>query len=477
MLVNKPGFFGLLLRLVAAGGWFLAQLTFGVGMASTRSFPARSARAHRRVPSLWGPPGLHRSGLRSWDFQGTQECGERHPVRTFHEPLTSAMRIIPLLQTGFHEQQTLLWKQMDRVRSRDVAYVPRRPGGGRRSPRTGSPNPVRPLFYRTDTCGDSALDPAADDVKPQYFYETEPVLTPVCHTSVTPRPQSARTPRVTDPLSVTPRVSSARGGLYILSQGGLSLKPAGLRSRPLSAPSVRKLASTPRDAQEQAEGPAVRERARRPWSASAATRAAVGISTGAGNEDGSERVLTARMRIMEDVKETSLAREPERESVVRRPSPCALSIDLANIRPDSARASGRLTRSSARPWSARSQFAISERAASLSHGVIRHTSRGTWNGAACESWAPGTGRHTAVQAAYRRSFVKCPRTPSMSIGSSSQPMTKNRDGVWGSSRGVPKQQEFQGERDGDMILDVIMTPRFDGNRISTRQIPRPYSVF
>ena len=261
----------------------------------------------------------------------------------------------------------------------------------------------------------------------------------------------------------------------MLSQGGLSLKPAGLRSRPLSAPSVRKLAST---TSARAEGLAVRERPRRPWSASAATRAAAGISAGAGKEDRSERVLTARMRIMEDVKETSLAREPEqRESVVRMPSPCALSIDLANVRPDSARTSGRPTRNSVRPWSARSQFAISERAASLTYGVIRHTSRGTWNGTACESWASGTGRHTAVQAAYRRSFVKCPRMPSMSIGSSSQPMTKNRDGVWGSSRRASKQQEFQGERDGEMITDVIMTPRFDGNRISTRQIPRPYSVF
>lgn len=449
---------------------------------STRNFPAHSARSHRRVPCLWGRPGMHRSGLQTWDFQGTKECNDRHPVRTSDQPLTSALRIIPLLQTGFHEQQQLLWNQMDRVRSRDLAYVPR----GKRSPRTGSPNPVRPLFHRTDAGGDSALDPEADDAKPQYFYETEPVLTPVCHTSVTPRPRSARTPRAADPLSGTPRVRSARGGLYMLSHGGLSLKPPGLRSRPLSAPSVRKLSSTPRDVQEQSNAPAeVRAKGRRPWSASAATRAAVGMHGCAERADEIERVLSARMRIMEDIRETSLGRETslkiddtakagEYATIARRPSSGGLSIDLANINPDSARTPGR--HSSARPWSARSEFAISERAASLSHGVVRYTSRGTWNGAACENWTPGTGRHTAVQASYRRRFLRCPRTPSVSIGSSSQPAIKNRDGVWGSSAG-PGKQQLQGERDGGMIADVIMSPRFDGSRAPTRQIPRPHSIF
>ena len=392
---------------------------------STRNFPAHGTRSHRRVPTLWGRPGVHRSGLRTWDFQGTQECSDRHPVRTFDEPLTNAMRIIPLLQTGFHEQQQVLWNQMDRVRSRDLAYVPR----GKRSPRTGSPNPVRPLFHRTDTGGDSALDPAADEAKPQYFYETEPVLTPVCHSSVTPRPRSARTPRVTDRLSPTPRVvHSARDGLYVLSHGGLSLKPSGLRSRPLSAPSVRKLYSTPQDAAEQPEAPAaVRARGRRPWSASAATRAAVGMNLGVEKTDRAEQALPARMRIVQDVRETSLGRvddgnmaEADDMLFDRRTSSCGLSIDLVTAKPDSATARTPARQSTARPWSARSQFAISERAASLSHGVIRYTSRGTWSGAACENWAPGTARHTAVQATYRRRYINCPRTPSMSIGSSRQ---------------------------------------------------------
>ena len=47
--------------------------------------------------------------------------------------------------------------------------------------------------------------------------------------------------------------------------------------------------------------------------------------------------------------------------------------------------------------SAISDYALSERAASLSHGVVRYTSTGTWSGSACSVWSHGTGRHTAVQ--------------------------------------------------------------------------------
>ena len=150
---------------------------------------------------------------------------------------------------------------MDRVRTRDSAYVPR----GGKSPRTGSPNPVRAIFHRTAGEGAAALDPAADNIWPKYFYESEPVLTPVCHTSVTPRPLSAR---LTDPYLSTPRSSSQQLGLQPC--GGVCAEAmrvsAGNALRPTSAPSSRK----------QAPG-----QSRRPWSASAATRHAAAKISGA----------------------------------------------------------------------------------------------------------------------------------------------------------------------------------------------------
>ena len=121
---------------------------------------------------------------------------------------------------------------MDRVRTRDSAYVPR----GVKSPRTGSPNPVRAIFHRTASEGSTALDPAADNIRPQYFYESEP-LTPVCHTSVTPRLLSAR---LTDPYLSTPRSSSQHMGLQ--PYGGVGAEAmrgsAGNALRPTSAPSL-----------------------------------------------------------------------------------------------------------------------------------------------------------------------------------------------------------------------------------------------
>jgi hypothetical protein len=45
-----------------------------------------------------------------------------------------------------------------------------------------------------------------------------------------------------------------------------------------------------------------------------------------------------------------------------------------------------------------SDYALSERASSLSHGIVRYTSTATWSGLACSVWSHGTGRHTAVQA-------------------------------------------------------------------------------
>jgi hypothetical protein len=126
---------------------------------------------------------------------------------------------------------------MDRVRTRDSAYVPR----GVKSPRTGSPNPVRAIFHRTASEGSTALDPAADNIRPQYFYESEP-LTPVCHTSVTPRLLSAR---LTDPYLSTPRSSSQQMGLQ--PYGGVGAEAmrgsAGNALRPTSAPSSRKRGS------------------------------------------------------------------------------------------------------------------------------------------------------------------------------------------------------------------------------------------
>ena len=47
--------------------------------------------------------------------------------------------------------------------------------------------------------------------------------------------------------------------------------------------------------------------------------------------------------------------------------------------------------------SATSDYPLSERAWSLSHGIVRYTSTATWSGLACGVWSHGTGRHTAVQ--------------------------------------------------------------------------------
>ena len=192
----------------------------------------------------------------------TRTHAHTHDARTH----THTQRVIPLLQTGFHDQQHLLWKQMDRVRTRDSAYVPR----GGKSPRTGSPNPVRATYHRTASQGDMALDPSADNDRPQYFYESEPVLTPVCHTSLTPRPPtSARSPRgVMDVHLMTRRPSSER-----TSKG---LQPALLPSGSTHPEAL--VRQTPRRALRPTSAPSSRKQApgqrQRPWSASAATRQA-----------------------------------------------------------------------------------------------------------------------------------------------------------------------------------------------------------
>jgi len=277
----------------------------------------------RRVRSVWSH-GEKRKHWETWDFESCVEGASinTHPVRKFDGPLTSAMvgfhfspanlfwnafsvwlvsvqhsvrgacvgesfvlrktyvvcsesqcallllmyreqRVVPLVQSGFHGQQHLLWRQMDRVRSRDSAYIPI---GTLFSPRTGCPNPVRAVYHRTAREGDTALDLTANNARPQYFYETAPLLTPVSHSSAIPRPQSARSAPSTDTVygdNARHNIADQLQTRIQHGQHGRSLY-ASKHSRPTSAPSVR--------------GGHSATQSQRPWSASVATRAAVGIA-------------------------------------------------------------------------------------------------------------------------------------------------------------------------------------------------------
>jgi hypothetical protein len=248
-----------------------------------RNIPAYRARGNRNVSGMWGRSQGKKSLLGSDEDTGAT-------------PLTNALRVIPLLQSGFHEHQQLLWKQMkDRQGIHAVTHASYPSLSPRR---TSNHDPIRPaVFLSCETSAKKASPPYPlfdkdwgclfkDKEMPQHFYETGPLLTRVTHS---PRELSGRaarsasargTPRQLSAREISPTVEAAlsQRGMFALQRevyGPPSIsnqydylratqqRKSERKMRPTSAPIVRK--------------PIVRKTGERPWSAHAATRVSVGM--------------------------------------------------------------------------------------------------------------------------------------------------------------------------------------------------------
>lgn len=435
----------------------------------------------------------------------------------------AAIRLIPLLQSGHMDLQQVLWKQMDRRRPRSSFYISRGSDtGGRLS---GPSSMFSPKNEHHDAHAGGKVEQAhmlrtAHGERPRYFYESEPVATPVCHTSITPRPFSARS-----------HFSAAEYGPPFPQSNfdGQSRALSRKTFRPTSAPVHRK-------------EPATGERgSTRPKSAShgsnrAGARVGAGGSfwsargLGGGAVDANAEAQVGEMGLREGTRDgrgwvqhggrhgaqqvpgddaegggwgrpsSVPVLETGAVEVLTSMAEGAAAIDVAaeghqtptRLTYRRSVLGGALSRPltapslvSARPHTARSRRSwmsgIWERASLLSasavsidprHGeTVRFCNRGTWTGTPGESvLMRGTGRHTSVQAAFRQATGKKPRVPSLCI-TGVQIKAVPRHGVWGSATG------FAAERvDQAMVRDVLVRPKFDGGLVATRQTPRPYSL-